>query len=69
MKEKNEKNYAIWSSILVLNGMLLFLISLFFIRENFTPVGIWLTSAILLLFGVLLNARLAVEKRESTSDT
>jgi uncharacterized membrane protein YiaA len=69
MKEKNEKNYAIWSSILVLNGMLLFLISLFFIRENFTPVGIWLTSATLVLFGVILNAREAIGKHKPTSDT
>ncbi len=68
MKEKNE-NYAIWSFILVLNGMLLFLISLFFSSGNFIPVGIWSISATLLLFGVLLNARVAIEKRESTRDT
>jgi hypothetical protein len=68
MKEINE-NYAIWSFILVLNGMLLFLISLFFSRGNFIPVGIWLLSAALLLFGVLLNARIAIGKRESTRDT
>jgi len=68
MKEKNE-NYAIWSFILVLNGMLIFLISLFFIRGNFIPVGIWLISAALLFIGVLLNARVAIGKRESTSDT
>jgi hypothetical protein len=68
MTEKNE-NYVIWKFILVLNGMLLFLISLFFVRENFTPVGIWLTSATLLLFGVLLNVREAIGKRESTRET
>ncbi|MFM1794078.1 MAG: hypothetical protein RL642_463 [Bacteroidota bacterium] len=68
MKVKNE-NYGIWSFVLVLNSMLIFLISLFLIRRNFIPFGIWLTSATLLLFGVLLNARVAIRKRESTSDT
>jgi len=53
----------------MLNGMLLFLISLFFSRGNFIPVGIWFISAILLLIGVLLNTRVAIGKRESTRDT
>ena len=55
--------YGIWSIVLVFNGMLLFLISLFFTRGNFIPVGIWSISATLLLFGVLLNARVAIGKR------
>ena len=67
--ENKSDNYAIWSFVFLLSSMLIFLISLFFIREDFIPVGIWLISATLLLFGVLLIAKAAIEKHESTSDT
>jgi hypothetical protein len=61
--------HGIWSFVLVLNSMLLFLISLRFSTENVIPVGIWLLSASLLLFGVLLNARESIENHESASET
>lgn len=67
--ENKTDNYAIWSFVFLLSSMLIFLISLFFIRDDFIPVGIWLISATLLLFGVLLIAKAAIGKHESTSDT
>ena len=67
--ENKTDNYAIWSFVFLLSSMLIFLISLFFIKEDFIPVGIWLISATLLLFGVLLIPKVAIGKHESTSDT